>query len=133
MARNNHLSTLLVEIMVAVLFFALSATVLLDMFVAARNQSMRAGICNEALAAAQNLADRLYAAADADALLQSEGFAPEGGAWTLDCGRYSFTVTLEEEPTAAGTLRNATVAAQSGGKLLLTLPCARYVPGEVAQ
>ena len=43
MTRSNQLNTLLMEIMIAVLFFALCSTVILDVFVGAHNQSVRAG------------------------------------------------------------------------------------------
>ena len=44
MTRSNQLNTLLMEIMIAVLFFALCSTVILDVFVGAHNQSVRAGV-----------------------------------------------------------------------------------------
>ncbi len=119
------------EILIAVLFFALSATTLLEVFVGARNQSVRAEVTNEALFAAQNLADRLYSAEDAEALLTQEGFVKGQDAWTLDCGGYALTVTLEEESVTGGALRSAQVSAQYRGDTLLTLPGARYMPEEV--
>lgn len=133
MEKHNQLRTLLVEILVAVLFFALSATILLEVFVGARNQSVRAEVTNEALFAAQNLADRLYEAEDAEALLRADGYAQAEGAWTLDCGAYALTVTLAEERLTGGVLRGARVEAVRGGETLLTLPCARYQAEEVAR
>ena len=130
MDRNNHLSTLLVEILIAVLFFALSATVLLEMFVASRSQSAYAGLCGEALCTAQNLADELYAADDAQALLTQAGFALEDGVYTLEDGDYTLAVTLAERQTQAGALREAEVSALRGDETLIRLPCSRYVPGE---
>ncbi len=131
MAKHNQLRALLVEILIAVLFFALSATTLLEVFVGARNQSVRAEVTNEALFAAQNLSDRLYSAEDAEALLTQEGFLQEQDAWTLDCGDYALAVTLGEESVTGGTLRSARVSAQYGDETLLTLPGARYTPEEV--
>ena len=119
------------EILIAVLFFALSATILLEVFVGARNQSLRAGITNEALFAAQNLADRLYCAEDAETLLTQAGFSREKDAWTLNRGAYTLTATWEEERLLGGTLRSAKVCAQYGDETLLTLPCTRYLPEEV--
>ena len=62
MVKHNQLNTLLMEILIVVLFFALCSTVILDVFVGAHNQSARAGAQADALTAAQSLADRLYAA-----------------------------------------------------------------------
>ena len=59
MVKHNQLNTLLMEILIVVLFFALCSTVILDVFVGAHNQSARAGAQADALTAAQSLADRL--------------------------------------------------------------------------
>ncbi len=133
MDKNNQSRALLVEILIAVLFFALSATILLEVFVGARNQSLRAEIANEALFAAQNLSDKLYCAEDAEALLTQAGFSREQDGWTLNCGAYALMVTWAEENRVGGTLRSAKVCAQYGDETLLTLPCARYLPKEVGQ
>ena len=64
MVKHNRQNTLLMEILIVVLFFALCSTVILNVFVGAHNQSARAGAQADALIAAQSLADRLYAADD---------------------------------------------------------------------
>lgn len=132
MEKHNQLRSLLVEILIAVLFFALSATVLLEVFVGARGKSDRAAVTNEALFAAQNLADTLYCAEDAEALLAREGFTEREDGWMRESGAYALTVTLDEEHFAGGALRRASVRAWYGGETILTLPCARYQPEEVA-
>ena len=71
MGGKNRSNVLLVEILIAVLFFMLSATVLVRVFVTARNMTLRAGVETQALAEAQNVAETLYAAEDpAEALEQ---------------------------------------------------------------
>ena len=52
MVKHNQLNTLLMEILIVVLFFALCSTVILDVFVGAHNQSARAGAQADALTAA---------------------------------------------------------------------------------
>ena len=59
MVKHNRQNTLLMEILIVVLFFALCSTVILNVFVGAHNQSARAGAQADALIAAQSLADRL--------------------------------------------------------------------------
>ena len=105
MVKHNQLNTLLMEILIVVLFFALCSTVILDVFVGAHNQSARAGAQADALTAAQSLADRLYA--------------------------YDLLVTLGEETYSAGTLETAEVTALENEQTIFTLPSARYVQGEV--
>ena len=129
MVKHNQLNTLLMEILIVVLFFALCSTVILDVFVGAHNQSAQA----DALTAAQSLADRLYAADEREDVLRQSGFFERGdGTWHLSCGAYDLLVTLGEETYSAGTLETAEVTALENEQTIFTLPSARYVQGEVA-
>ena len=106
MVKHNQLNTLLMEILIVVLFFALCSTVILDVFVGAHNQSARAGAQADALTAAQSLADRLYAADEREDVLRQSGFFERGdGTWHLSCGAYDLLVTLGEETYSAGNRR----------------------------
>lgn len=131
MGKGNQLNTLLVEIMIAVLFFALSSTVILETFVVTRNQSRLADVYNVALMEAQNIADKLYAADDVDETLKQAGFTQDGDVWTYTEAIYNLRVTVTEEETAAGVLLNAEVSAVHQDDAILTLPCSRYIPREV--
>ncbi len=134
MTRSNQLNTLLMEIMIAVLFFALCSTVIMDVFVGAHNQSVRAGVQAQALAAAQNLSDGLYAAEQREELLLENGFeADESGVFTRECDGYTLSVALGEERTAAGRIEAAEITALYQGGELFSLPDARYVSEEVAR
>lgn len=134
MTRSNQLNTLLMEIMIAVLFFALCSTVIMDVFVGAHNQSVRAGVQAQALAAAQNLSDGLYAAERREELLLENGFEEdESGVFTRECDGYTLSVALGEERTAAGRIETAEIAALYQGGELFSLPDARYVSEEVAR
>mgnify|MGYP005959906305 FL=1 len=133
MVKHNRQNTLLMEILIVVLFFALCSTVILNVFVGAHNQSVRAGAQADALIAAQSLADRLYAADERKDVLRQNGFAEdEDGAWHLHCGAYDLLVTLGEAVCPAGTMETAQVTALRQEKALFSLPSARYVPEEVA-
>ena len=127
-ARNQNM-TLLVELLIAFLFFMLAATVLLQVFAASSRQTQRAGILNDALVTAQNVADRFCAAADdagAAESLQSMGFETGSAEWTLGREAYTVRVTLRTEERAAGIIKLATITACQGDDVLLTLPAARY-------
>ena len=129
MVKHNRQNTLLMEILIVVLFFALCSTMILNVFAGAHNQSARAG----AQFAAQSLADRLYAADERKDVLRQSGFAEdEDGAWHLHCGAYDLLVTLGEAACPAGTMETAQVTALRQEKTLFSLPSARYVPKEVA-
>lgn len=122
-------NSLLVEIMIAVLCFALSATVILQTFVAARKQSDEAYDISAWLLKAQNLADRIYAADDPAALEEMQsGKIDESGAVVIQQeDGVCFLVSLNNEKTEAGTLRKSLISVMKDGKTLLELPCTRYV------
>lgn len=130
MSGGKNQRALLMEIMIAVLFFALCASVLLQTFVTARELSRRAGVQTDALLTAQSLANRLYAQQDMPAALKAMGFEADEAVWTRFGECFELTVVLGEESTAAGTLQTALVRLTEGGNDIIELPVARYVPGE---
>lgn len=130
MSKSRNQNALLVEIMIAVLFFALCSTVILETFVAAREYSRRAGIQNEALVDLQDLAERLYAEEDTNRLMEAEGFGAENEGWKLDAGEYTIEVEFAQEEAPVGTLNSALLRALYGDKILAELPWTRYIPGE---
>ena len=132
MSGGKNQRALLMEIMVAVLFFALCASVLLQTFAAAREYSRRAGVEGEALMQAQSLASLLYVREDTDAALRESGFEERGGVWTRQ-EEYSLSVSGQEEATPSGTLRTMTVRVLLGETVMAELPVARYAPGEAEQ
>ena len=136
MRNKNRSNILLVEILIAVLFFMLSATVLVRVFVAARNMTVRAGVETQALAEAQNVAEALYAADDPEAALEGLKFKLYHGAWSRSDGDYTLYVEGGEKPADAGVSwvgtvrafyhsRNVNQARQEDEELF-SLPCAKY-------
>lgn len=132
MGKSSRLNTLLVEILIAVLFFALASTVVLESFVAARSQSRLAALYDEAAADVQNVADELYASGDYDSALESAGFAFENGGWRLPREQYTLLAATMEENAGAGKLVTAGISAAVEGKLIITVPVTLYIPWEVA-
>ena len=133
MSGGKNQRALLMEIMVAVLFFALCASVLLQTFTAAREYSRRAGVEGEALLQAQSLASLLYVREDTDTALRESGFEERGGVWMRQEEEYSLTVSGQEEEMSSGTLRTLTVRVLLGETVVAELPAARYTPGEAEQ
>ena len=136
MRRKNGSNILLMEILIAVLFFMLSATVLMRVFSTARNMTVRAGVETEALAEAQDVAEALYAAGDIDAALEEMAFRNSHGTWLKDCGEYSLYVAGEERAAGAGMLWSGSVSAyyklrdpdatRQADEELFSLTCTRY-------
>ena len=132
MKEKSRSNLLLVEIIIAVFFFMLSATVLVRVFGTARAQTIRAGIESAALGEAQSLADLIYAAADPDQALAEADYDSGHGVWTKSFGDFTLHAALEEEPYRSGTLRSASITAfYQQDSELFTLPVERYLPGEV--
>lgn len=133
MKTANRSNALLVELLIVVMFFMLSSTVLLQVFMTARSQSIRAGVITEALNEAQGAADRLYAAGNADAALaalREMGFDFDAaGGSRLDRGDYTLLVHRDTEDRKAGLMHRYTVSAYQGEELLFTLPAARFEEG----
>ena len=136
MGEKNRSNVLLVEILIAVLFFMLSATVLVRVFSSSRLLTVRSGVETKALSRAQDVAEELYASEDPEDALVKKGFVNSHGAWTMDCGEYTLYVTSEIVPTDAGELwqgevhafykqRNPDKARQEDEEMF-ALPCARY-------
>ena len=133
MTKSGRQSSLLVEIVIAVLFFAMSATVILNVFATAYRQSSYAGALSASTQEAQNLAERLYLSDDPQAMLAGEGFVQEGDMWRMTTGAYDFAVELVSEQSDAGELRTANIAVLRAEETLVELPLARYIPREVAR
>ena len=126
MKSANRSNALLVELLIVVLFFMLSATVLLQVFSTARSQSALAGKLIQASNAAQDTADRLYGAQDAESMLAEMGWTQENDLWRLPGDDFNLTVSFTREQQPSGELVRYQVQAVSGGQTLVDLPGARY-------
>ena len=132
MKEGRRANALLVELLLVVFFFMISAAILVQVFADARLKSRTAHATNASMLEAENIADELYAAKDPDAVLADYGFAAEDGGWVLQKDGYLLKVTLREEETEAGTLRTYDVSGIEGENILMTLPSSRYIPKEVS-
>ena len=140
MESKNRSNVLLVEILIAVFFFLLSASVIVRVFAAAREMTVRSSACAHALAEAQNVAEALYETDDPDALLETLDFAQSHGVWTRDDGEYSLFVRMSAGQTDAGELWQAEIQAfrisrsaandRPASEALFSLPCTRYKEAE---
>ena len=126
MKSGNRSNALLVELLIVVMFFMLSSTVLLQVFSTARGQSTLSGKLTQALNAAQSVADRLYAAKDPESALTEMGCIQEESLWRLPGDDFDLTVSVSLETQPFGELRRYRVQAVSEGQTLVDLPAARY-------
>ncbi len=130
MEHRSH--ALLTELEIVVFFFILASTVLIRLFVAAREQSTKAALLAEAISEAQSVADVIYHADDPETALAEMGFqAPAGqdenGAWILEGESRQTTVSLSEEQQPSGSMLRCTVRVLNRqGEELLSLPSVRF-------
>ena len=132
MERRNHGTPVLFEITIVVLFFALSATIVLGVFLDARHMSEEADALGRATYAAQALAEQLCGRQQPEEYLTSVGFSDDGsGAWHKTDQGIEFTATLSASAGAAGLLWEGTIRSEVQGQAA-QLPLAWYLPGEGA-
>lgn len=132
MKEGSRANALLVELLLVIFFFMISAAILVQVYGDAKLKSKTAHATNYSMLDAQNIAEDLYASDDPDAVLKDYGFTAEGDDMILQKDGYLLKVILREEETASGTLRTYEVSGIEGDKTLLTLPSTRFIPKEVS-
>ena len=126
MKSGSRSNALLVELLIVVMFFMLTTTVLLEVFAKASNLSNRSKLLTVSMIQAQNVADRLYAAEDADECLLSLGFEKQEGSWILEKDGYRMEAVITPEEDEAGDFYRQSVKVTATGEELYTLPCSRW-------
>lgn len=132
MKEGSRANALLIELLLVILFFMLTAMTLVKIFGGAKVKSIEADSLNHALQQAQNISELLYGSEDPEKTLEQFGFTKDGDAWILEEEKYQLKVVPETEETKAGTLLTHKVSALFGDQEMFVLPESRYLPGEVA-
>ena len=132
MKEGSRANALLVELLLVIFFFMISAVILVQVYADAKLKSRTAHATNYSMIEAQNIAEDLYVTNDPDAVLAEYGFTAQDGGWVLEKDGYLLKVSLREEETPSGVLRTYDVSGVEGEKTLLTLPSTRFIPKEVS-
>ena len=132
MKEGGRANALLVELLLVIFFFMISAAILVQVFADAKLKSRTAAATNSAMLEGQNIAEDLYGTDDPEAVLTGYGFTSEGDVWVLERKGYTLKVTPKSEETDSGTLRTYEVSGIEGEKTLITLPATRFIPKEVS-
>ena len=140
MKEGSRANALLVELLLVIFFFMISAAILVQVYADAKLKSRTAHATNFSMLDAQNIAEDIYGSDDPDAVLAEYGFKAVGDTWVLEKDGYELHVTKQDEETASGTLRTYNVSGvertnASGEEkvnVLLTLPSTRFIPKEVS-
>ncbi|MEL7609928.1 MAG: hypothetical protein AAGU74_10515 [Bacillota bacterium] len=140
---RGRANAFLIEMIIVVMLFALSSTVVLMLFTKAHQRSQQSIVLNESMLLLQSTAELIRAGSDAKAAFLSaypeaqsagDGFAvrvnvlgePE------EQGEYMLELSLSYEEGPAGRIENATLRALRDGGCSYTLSVVNYVPKEAA-
>ena len=123
-------NTLLIELMIVLLFFALSQAIILQVFASAQQTNRTVSLRNAALMQAQNTAEFLaVATTDAETALLSLGYTADSDALFIadhPSEGYQLTAQISRFTQPSGVLTTVTITARQEGRPLFTLPAVRY-------
>ena len=125
--RSHQNNLLLIEMVIVILFFALSQAVVLQVFTKAQQINQDAQIADHALMRAEDTAETLAVQADAEAALLSLGFSLQDHQYILvDEDGYRLEAGIDRLSQPAGTLTTVEIRAYQKDHLLFTLPAVQY-------
>lgn len=133
--ESGKSNVLLTELVIVILFFALTAVTAMQLFVAAHHKSADNIELQNASIAAQNWAERLYGESDPAQILQAEGFEQtQEGMFTKTDSVHRFVMEIGREELKAGdmvyTMIRVYASGGSSDQAITTLCSATYLPSE---
>lgn len=130
--RNYKGNALLIELIIVLLFFALSQTVVVSMFASSHEKAEKSSTLSAALLYSENISEQLSREAQPDTALQEMGFAGEDGLYFYsDAAGFDVQVSITRTEKPMGEMLCITVTALHEGEELLSLPVQNYLPKEV--
>jgi len=135
MKKASKPNALLIELVIVLLFFSLSTAVILQLFVAAHDKSMKSGVGTEAMMISEDLAERFAVSSlEVHAFFEQEGWAPRDAGYEhgvkIGVRDLLYVVQGETKEGPAGSLDDFIMAVYDGDSTVLTIPLARYIPKE---
>lgn len=128
--RNYRGNTLLVELVIVILFFTLSVSIVLQVFARAQTLNRDADVLNHALMQAENTAETLSVSTRPEDVLQSLGYARRENGFEAVADGYRISATVNRFTQPSGELITVALQGWQGDKLLFTLPAVRYLGGD---
>lgn len=133
MKSGSRTNILLVELLIAILFFMLSATSLIEVYAKTHEKSAVGESCAVTLDEARELAEILYAADDPACVLAERGFTGNGTEYISERTLNTIRAVVSNDDTAAGELRSVMIAVILDDDVLFELNCTRYLEKEAVQ
>lgn len=129
MNRRYRGSVVLVELIIVILFFALSQVVVLQVFAAAQEKTTANAARSTAVLAVQDTMECLSVSDDAEGTLLRLGYERDGEVYRrTEAHGVTLTATLNRLTQPAGVLTQVTVTAVRGEEELFSFPSLHYQP-----
>lgn len=132
--HQGRRNILLIELIIVILFFSLSAVVTLQVFAKAHQRTAQSKLITQALIAAEDWAEQVCVSDDPAAYLGQNGWTSADGASFQHKAFDLIDLTIEIHPEAreAGTYYRMQIQASDtlNGDVLTDMPISRYVPAE---
>ena len=131
--RNYKGNMLLIELVIVILFFALSQVVIVQVFAHTEKKNQDTARLNQSMVFAENILERLCNDRNPDGMLIREGFVGNGSStytYTQIPGvEFSAYVSHFQQPS--GELVNVELTARQGDAVMFSLPSVQYFAKEV--
>lgn len=130
-------NAMLIELVIVILFFSISAGIILQLFVAANERGHQNDVDNTAMLLAEDVAERLAVSTQTlDAFFMGDGWVQKDDAYVRQESAYAgrrlqLTARGATEEREAGTLDSVELTIYDGDRAVLSMPVARYLPMEV--
>lgn len=128
--KNANRNSLLTEITIVILFFALASVTLLKLFTGVFELSSHAAKQTDAVIFVQDLGESIKASSDMEETLAANGFRKADGEWTLEREDFSVVCDLTITQGESGTFLTANLLAMTDETVLAEYSASRYFPKE---
>ncbi|MBQ4620553.1 MAG: hypothetical protein IJB25_11855 [Clostridia bacterium] len=129
--KNANRNSLLMEIAIVVLFFALASGTLLKLFTQNFENNRLSRTRTQAVIEVQDLSEALKASFDMQKTLKENGFSFEDGEWTLEMPAFRIIASVEKDERGAGFIETASLTAKDGDFVYVNCTASQYFPSEV--
>lgn len=128
--KNANRNSLLTEITIVILFFALASVMLLKLFTGVFELSSHAAKQTDAVIFVQDLGESIKASSDMEETLAANGFRKADGGWKLEREDFSVVCDLAITQGESGTFLTANFLAMTDETVLAEYSASRYFPKE---
>jgi len=130
--KNYKGNMLLIELVIVILFFALSQVVIVQVFAQTHKKNLDTARLNKSMVFAANILERLCNEKNPDGALLREGFMGQGGVYThTKMPEVDFFANVSRLQQPSGELVSVELTAKQEDAVLFTLPSVQYFTEEV--